>query len=87
MKDWRFYLAEARGTLTALAIFIAMFTLYVANHPAGFTANVLAARTRRYFLSGSVFLILFCCTEMLLFSLGPAPFMPIWGLPRWPYRS
>src|SRR5439155_11561019 len=40
MKDWRFHLAEARGTLTALAIFIAMFTLYVANHPAGFTANV-----------------------------------------------
>src|SRR6266705_2138209 len=40
MKDWRFHLAEARGTLTALAIFIAMFVLYVANHPAGFTANV-----------------------------------------------
>jgi len=40
MKDWRFTLAEQRGTLTALAIFIAMFTLYVANHPAGFTANV-----------------------------------------------
>jgi len=40
MKDWRFHLAGQRGTLTALAIFIAMFTLYVANHPAGFTANV-----------------------------------------------
>jgi ribose transport system permease protein len=40
MRDWRFHLAEARGTLTALAIFIAMFSLYVANHPAGFTANV-----------------------------------------------
>ena len=40
MKDWRFTLAEQRGTLTALAIIIAMFTLYVANHPAGFTANV-----------------------------------------------
>ena len=40
MKDWRFHLAEARGTLTALAIFIAMFSLYIANHPAGFTANV-----------------------------------------------
>lgn len=40
MKDWRFHLAEQRGTLTALAIFVAMFGLYVANHPAGFTANV-----------------------------------------------
>jgi len=40
MKDWRFMLAEQRGTLTALAIFVAMFGLYVANHPAGFTANV-----------------------------------------------
>src|SRR3954465_6684541 len=40
MRDWRFHLAQQRGTLTALAIFIAMFALYVANHPAGFTANV-----------------------------------------------
>lgn len=40
MKDWRFHLTEARGTLTALLIFVAMFSLYVANHPAGFTANV-----------------------------------------------
>src|SRR4030088_1217195 len=40
MKDWRFHLAEARGMLTALAIFIAMFSLYIAKHPAGFTANV-----------------------------------------------
>jgi ribose transport system permease protein len=40
MKDWRFHLAEQRGTLAALAIFVAMFGLYVANHPAGFTANV-----------------------------------------------
>src|SRR3954464_8575302 len=40
MRDWRFHLAQKRGTLTALAIFIAMFVFYVANHPAGFTANV-----------------------------------------------
>ena len=40
MRDWRFHLAQQRGTLTALAIFIAMFVFYVANHPAGFTANV-----------------------------------------------
>ena len=34
------------------------------------TIPVLAARTRRYFLSGSVFLILFCCTDMLLSPFG-----------------
>jgi len=40
MRDWRFWLAENRGTLVALAIFLVMFTIYVSNHPAGFTANV-----------------------------------------------
>ncbi|WP_421762428.1 ABC transporter permease [Devosia sp.] len=40
MKDWRFWLAEQRGTLTAFAIFVVMFTFYVMNHPAGFTPNV-----------------------------------------------
>ena len=41
MKDWRFYLAEQRGTLLALAVFVAMLGLYVMNHPAGLTANVM----------------------------------------------
>jgi ribose transport system permease protein len=40
MKDWRFWLVEQRGALTAVAIFLVMFTIYCANHPAGFTANV-----------------------------------------------
>ncbi|MBZ9807451.1 ABC transporter permease [Mesorhizobium sp. BR1-1-9] len=40
MKDWRYWLAEQRGTLLALGIFIVMFVIYTANHPAGFTANV-----------------------------------------------
>lgn len=40
MKDWRFWLAEQRGTLMAVAIFAAMFAIYAANHPAGFSANV-----------------------------------------------
>ena len=40
MKDWRFWLAEQRGTLVALGIFIAMFVIYVSNHPAGLTVNV-----------------------------------------------
>ncbi|MGI6851470.1 ABC transporter permease [Mesorhizobium sp. 1B3] len=40
MKDWRYWLAEQRGTLLALGIFVVMFLIYVGNHPAGFTANV-----------------------------------------------
>jgi ribose transport system permease protein len=33
-------MAEQRGTLLALGIFIVMFVIYTTNHPAGFTANV-----------------------------------------------
>nr|WP_276315306.1 ABC transporter permease [Mesorhizobium jarvisii] len=33
-------MAEQRGTLLALGIFIVMFIIYTSNHPAGFTANV-----------------------------------------------
>jgi len=36
----RFFIEEHRGTLLAVAIFAVMFTLYCANHPAGFTPNV-----------------------------------------------
>ncbi len=34
MKEFRFWFAEQRGTLLALAIFVAMFGIYVVNHPA-----------------------------------------------------
>ena len=40
MNGLRYSFAEQRGMLLALAIFILMFTLYVTNHPAGFTPNV-----------------------------------------------
>ncbi|UCI09789.1 ABC transporter permease [Mesorhizobium sp. B1-1-8] len=40
MKDWHYWLAEQRGTLLAFGIFIVMFAIYSANHPAGFSANV-----------------------------------------------
>jgi ribose transport system permease protein len=40
VSDWRYRLAEQRGTLFGVAIFLLMFTIYVTNHPAGFTANV-----------------------------------------------
>ncbi|KQX35223.1 sugar ABC transporter permease [Devosia sp. Root436] len=40
MNGLRYRFAEQRGMLLALAIFVLMFALYVANHPAGFTPNV-----------------------------------------------
>ena len=40
MKDSRFWFAEQRGTLLAVAIFLFMFAIYTSNHPAGFNANV-----------------------------------------------
>ena len=38
--DWRYWYAEQKGTLLAIAIFVFMFVVYCSNHPAGFTANV-----------------------------------------------
>jgi len=38
--DWSHRLREHKGTLLAFAAFIAMFTIYAANHPAGLNANV-----------------------------------------------
>jgi ribose transport system permease protein len=40
MTEWRYWVRENRGTLTGLAIFLLMFGVYIANHPAGLTANV-----------------------------------------------
>lgn len=40
MKDWRYWLAENKNTLAAVALFLFMFVIYASNHPAGFTANV-----------------------------------------------
>ena len=46
MKDWRFWLAEQRGTLLAFAIFVVMFAIYLFNHPAiasnGFTEQAVS---------------------------------------------
>ena len=47
MKDWRFWVAEQRGTLIALGIFVVMFIIYVANHPAGLTANVVQTASNK----------------------------------------
>ncbi len=47
MKDWRFWLAENRGTLLAVGIFVVMFVIYSSNHPAGFTANVVQTASNK----------------------------------------
>ena len=38
--NWSYWLREHKGTLLAFAGFAVMFTIYAANHPAGFNANV-----------------------------------------------
>ena len=46
MNEWRYRLAEQRGTLLALGIFAIMFAIYLVNHPAiasqGFTTTAIA---------------------------------------------
>ena len=39
-SDTRYWLRENKGTLFAVAAFVAMFALYAANHPAGLNVNV-----------------------------------------------
>ena len=38
--DGSYWLREHKGTLLAFGAFVAMFTIYAANHPAGLNANV-----------------------------------------------
>ncbi len=40
MSDWRYWLADRKATLGAAAVFMAVFAVYAANHPAGFSPNV-----------------------------------------------
>ncbi len=47
MIEWRDWLAEQKGTLLALGIFVVMFIIYTANHPAGFTANVVQTASNK----------------------------------------
>jgi ribose transport system permease protein len=47
VKDWGYRLAEHKGTLLAFAILVVMFTIYVSNHPAGFTSNVVQTASNK----------------------------------------
>jgi ribose transport system permease protein len=40
VSEWRYGFAEQRGTILAFGIFLLMFTIYISNHPAGLTPNV-----------------------------------------------
>jgi ribose transport system permease protein len=47
MREWRYIVAEHRGTLLAIGIFVVMFIIYASNHPAGFTANVVQTASNK----------------------------------------
>jgi ribose transport system permease protein len=47
VKDWRYLIAEQRGTLLAVGIFVFMFIIYTSNHPAGLTANVVQTASNK----------------------------------------
>jgi ribose transport system permease protein len=47
VRDWRYRLAEHKGTILALAILVVMFVIYVSNHPAGFTSNVVQTASNK----------------------------------------
>ncbi len=40
MRDWRYWLAGQKATLSAVVVFVVIFAIYALNHPAGFSANV-----------------------------------------------
>ena len=46
-SEWRFWYTQHKGTLLALCLFVVMFVIYVSNHPAGFTANVVQTASNK----------------------------------------
>jgi simple sugar transport system permease protein/ribose transport system permease protein len=46
-SEWRFWYAQHKGTLLAAALFLVMFVIYVSNHPAGFTPNVVQTASNK----------------------------------------
>ena len=46
-KDWHYIVREQRGTLIAVALFVVMFAIYVTNHPAGLTLNVVTTASNK----------------------------------------
>ncbi|MEK1897668.1 MAG: ABC transporter permease [Rhizobium sp.] len=48
--EWRFWYDLNKGTLLAAALFVVMFVIYVSNHPAGFTPNVVQTASNKAIL-------------------------------------
>ncbi|MEQ8816055.1 MAG: ABC transporter permease [Thalassobaculum sp.] len=66
MREWRFLVAENRGTLMALLLFLAMFAVYVGNHPAGFTANVVQTAANK----GVILALIAMAQAMVVLTAG-----------------
>jgi ribose transport system permease protein len=47
VSNWRHRIAEHKATLLAAAAFAVMFAIYTANHPAGFTTNVVTTAANK----------------------------------------
>lgn len=47
LSEWRFWQVRQRGTLFAVALFLLMFAIYVSNHPAGFSPNVVQTASNK----------------------------------------
>ncbi|MGE5766538.1 MAG: ABC transporter permease, partial [Bacteroidota bacterium] len=47
LADWRLRLGQSQGALIAVAVFVAMFSLYIANHPAGLTVPVVTTAANK----------------------------------------
>lgn len=45
--EWHFFLQAHRGTLVAVAMFVAIFALYIAKHPTGWTVPVLTTAANK----------------------------------------
>jgi ribose transport system permease protein len=65
-EDWPYHLREHRGTLLAFLGFIAMFTIYAANHPAGFSANVATTAANK----GTLLAILAMAQTLVVLTSG-----------------
>jgi len=47
LGDWKLRIGQNQGLLIAIAVFVAMFTLYVSNHPAGLTVPVVTTAANK----------------------------------------
>jgi ribose transport system permease protein len=47
MNDWAHRISENKGTLLAIGVFVLVFIVYISNHPAGFTANVVTTSSNK----------------------------------------